>query len=163
MSTWFFKTQLRLGQMGEMMFEQAFQGKYEKLDGKGSDFRCTSTGVGIELKTDFWSLASTPNFFIERWSDVEKKKPGGPWQALEKGSTRFYYFYVPDLTLFEFDTASLVSALEPIIVSIKPFDVKNERWTTQGFRVPRELLKDQYTEIKLSVALSRERKTRGRR
>jgi hypothetical protein len=146
-----FTSSLKLGEIGQCLYYQANAGKIELLDGFKSDFRCMESGRGIELKTDYWAMAKTPNFFFERYSDKDKQSPGGPWQALEQESA--LYFYVKDLRLFQFDTRELVTELEKITPNLKPYDVKNSTYITQGYRVPREMLKGLYKEISLEVRI----------
>jgi hypothetical protein len=131
----------------------AHEGQIEKLDGFKSDFRCLETGQGIEIKTDYWAMSNTVNFFMEHYSDKNKQTPGGPYQALANGSNIFVYFYIKDMTFFKFETPKLVDALNDIIKTIPPTDVKNSTYVTQGYRVPRHLLKDIYTIHKLKVSV----------
>lgn len=148
-----FQKSLSMGEIGESLFYQAHEGKLEKLSGFKSDFTLIETGQGVELKTDYWAMSKTPNFFFERYSDKDKQSPGGPWQSREHGSDLFCYFYVKDLTFFKFETVPLVTALEDIIKTIPPTDVPNKTYITQGYRVPRMLLKDLYLECKLKVSI----------
>jgi len=127
----------------------------EKLSGFKSDFTLIETGQGVELKTDYWAMSKTPNFFFERYSDKARQTPGGPWQSIENGSDLFCYFYVKDLTFFRFETVPLVEALEEIIKTISPTDIMNKTYITQGYRVPRALLKDISEEFKLKVEIKK--------
>lgn len=145
-----FKTQLKAGKIGELLFLQANEGSITLNDKFDYDF-VTTAGGGLELKTDFYSMDATPNFFFERFSDVAAKSPGGPWQSLGKGAHTFVYFYIPSLTYFTFDTAKLVGRLEQLIPDIKPYDVKNTNHITQGYRVPRADVLDLATVTTLKV------------
>lgn len=147
-----FTSSLRHGSLGEALFFQAHEGELKKESGRASDFSVVATGEHVELKSDMWDMNKTPNFFFERWGDRDAKKPGGPWQALANGANHFVYFYVPSLTYFSFDTRKLVGALEAIIPSMKPTEVVNKNWITEGYRVPREKLKALYVEVKLRVS-----------
>ena len=137
--------------MGEMLYLQANAGAVTISDGFDYDFVCGTTGTGIEIKTDFYSLDGTPNFFMERFSDLEAQTPGGPWQALEKGARDFVYFYIPSLIYYTFETQALVERLETIIPELKPFDVRNTKHITQGYRVARALIEDLAAVTKLRV------------
>jgi hypothetical protein len=145
-----FKTQLKAGKLGELLYLQANAGSVTVSDKFDYDFNATSGG-GIEIKTDFYSMDATKNFFFERYSDAAVKSPGGPWQSLKKGAHTFVYFYIPSLTYFTFDTAALVGRLEVLIPTIKPFDVRNTTHTTQGYRVPRTDVIDLATTTRLKV------------
>ena len=146
--------------MGELFFMQAHDGDLTRIDGLEGDFIWHETGEKLELKTDTWSMAKTPNYFMERYSDRETKSPGGPWQALSHGCDLFVYFYVQDLTYFVFDTRKLVGALEKIIPRIEPTLITNRSWVTEGYRVPRAMLSDIATEHKLVV---KKKKVRARK
>lgn len=150
MSGFNFKTQLKAGKIGELLFLQANEGAVKLNDKFDYDF-VTTDGRGLELKTDFYAMDATPNYFFERWSDVSAQSPGGPWQSLAKGAHTFVYFYIPSLTYFTFDTAKLVGRLEQLIPSIKPYDVRNTTHVTQGYRVPRDAVSDLASVTTLKV------------
>jgi len=101
----------------------------------------------MELKTDSYRMDFTPNFFLEVWSDFNRKKPGGVFRAQEDGCKVFAYLYIHDMILFLFDVDTLVKRMKEL--DIKPTYVENRSWTTAGLRVKRELLRDIYKEIKL--------------
>lgn len=144
---------LAMGEIGESLFYQAHEGKLEKLDGFKSNFKLIETGQGVELKTDYWAMSKTPNFFFERYSDKAKQSPGGPWQAQKHGSDIFCYFYVKDLTFYRFETTPLVNALEEIIKTLPTTDIPNKTYITQGYRVPRSLLTDLGEQFKLKIGI----------
>lgn len=130
-----FRTDLARGQVGEALFHKQFP-HLTRLSGREADFIDENTGATYEIKTDSRSLAATPNFFMERWSDLEKQKPGGPWQALGKGITYFVYMFPVSNAIYIFDTATLVTALE-LLESPNKRNIANRTWTTQGWLVPR--------------------------
>lgn len=146
-----FKTQLRMGQLGEILYGAAHP-EYTRTDGMTCDF-WTDAGKSVELKTDFYSIEATPNLFIERWSVHEKQKPGGPWQSQEKGIDYFVYFYLPSLVVYTFPVAELVTRLETLISNITPFPIKNQGFTTVGYRVARDLVIDLATVSKMTISL----------
>ena len=137
--TWGFKKQLRAGEVGEIVFLASQRNDLVKLtDFVSGDFECQDTGDRYEIKSNYYPIEATPNFFFERYSNEAKGTPGGPWRAKEEGVTHFIYFVVPSLVYFKFDTEALVAALDPLIETIKPFPVPNKNYTTIGYRVPRE-------------------------
>ncbi len=146
-----FQSSLALGQIGETLYYQSHEGKLEKLDGFQSDFKMVETGTLVELKTDYYAMSKTPNFFIERYSNLEKQTPGGPYQAITHGSTMFVYFYVRDLTFYQFETSNLIEAFYRILPTLKPTEVRNSTYITQGYLVPRVMLKDIYQERKIKL------------
>ncbi len=141
------------GEIGEILFHQAHEGKLERIDGLKGDFVCSDSGLKVELKTDYWMMSKTPNFFFERFSNEAAGTPGGPWQSVGHGADIFVYFYIKDLTFYTFSTKELVAALEAIIPELEPCSVKNSSWTTIGYRVPREWLKEICTVKKMKVSV----------
>lgn len=91
----------------------------------------------VEIKTDFYDSTKTGNFFIERYSDMRVCSPGGPWQAVQHGCKYFVYHFLNCGSGWLFSTDDLVPVLDKVIATIKPTEVKNVRWTTIGFKVPR--------------------------
>jgi hypothetical protein len=152
--TFSFNKQLNTGNLGESLFYQAHCGTLNRTDGRKNDFQVKETGEGLELKTDTYSMAKTPNFFIEHISNESKGSPGGPWQSLANGTPNFVYFFVSDLTCFQFKTDELCARLDLIIPTLKPVRVENPKYTTIGYRVPRDTLADIYREYTLTVSLS---------
>jgi hypothetical protein len=147
-----FKGSLRMGDLGQRLFYEAFCDELEPIDGFTGDFKFRDSDVKLELKTDFYDMRKTPNFFIERFSSVEKESPGGPWQALEHGCKYYAYFYVNNLTLFIFDTEILTRELKKILKDFEPTHIKNKTWTTEGYRVPRARLNHIYEEVRLTLS-----------
>jgi hypothetical protein len=139
------------GDIGESLFFQAHEGRLEKIDGLKGDFVLKETGQKLELKTDLWVMDRTPNFFMERYSNKATQSPGGPWQSAAHGSDLFIYFYVKDLTFYQFETKKLVEALERIVPTLAPTDIPNTGYVTQGYRVPRTMLADIATIKRIKV------------
>lgn len=132
-----FNPSLRIGQVGETLFFNAHCNELKKEDGKLRDFSYSISGDGVELKSDYWPMKDTPNLFIERYSNVEKKSPGGPYQSLANGTRYFIYFYLYDLTYFVFDTAQLCSFMDDNAHRFESKLVENLKYSTLGYRVPR--------------------------
>lgn len=136
-----FDNSLREGQKGEELFHKAFPDRLEKLDGFKNDFILDGKYF-IELKSDYYDINRTPNFFMERWGDKEKKSPGGPWQALLNGNHYYIYFFPKNGIYYSFTTKELVDRLEKIIYDLPLIDIPNKTWITQGYKINRELLRD---------------------
>lgn len=116
-----------------------------KLDGRRADF-VTHAGLLVEVKTD--THKATGNLFMERFSSIAKRTPGGPWQSLSKGVDVFVY-QMPNTQedLWVFDTKKLVYRLDALIEAgvLDTHDgviVDNHRWKTFGYKVPMQLLED---------------------
>ena len=146
-----FKRDLDRGELGGAIFFQAHEGALKKKENLEGDFTHVPTGETWELKTDFYAMSDTPNFFIEQYSNKDKGTPGGPWQALAHGATTFVYFYCKDMKFFKFNTQRLVDAMPEIMKLLTPVKVKNSN--SEGYRVPRALLRDICSEhiIKVKV------------
>jgi hypothetical protein len=140
---WDMKTQLGVGAKGEKLLLKHWPEPVQKHPVfKGPDFIDAQDKV-IELKTDTYDLEATPNFFIERWSDVQNKKPGGPWQAHEKGVHVFVYLFIQNKTWFIFrDMPALIERLDQLTEGKYAINIPNKGWTTQGYRVKRADLQD---------------------
>lgn len=137
-----FKTSLAKGQQGEQLLMSLWPDLI-KLDGFRSDFRLKSTGQFVELKSDQYDMQATPNFFIELWSDYDKKKRGGPYQALEHNSELWCYFFPKNKTLFVFDTRKLVSYLNKC-EALPLVPIYNKGWVTMGAKISRKALEGLY-------------------
>lgn len=145
-----FQKQLKLGQLGEGIFAR-LNPSLTKLSGRDADFG--GPEGTLELKTDFYTMSSTPNFFMERWYDVDKRKDGGPWTSYRKGVDKFVYFYVRDGYGYWFDTATLIATLENMITGMKPMRVVNKGWISEGYLIPRRNLARIYNEVKYDSSL----------
>lgn len=134
-----FQADLKRGQQGEQDFLRLFT-KLTGTDGRKGDI--VAPDGKIELKTDFYSMAQTPNFFIERYSSIEVMSPGGPWQAKAHGCKYFVYYYAGDKQGYIFLVEDLLQQLEALEAAarLKPVEVRNKKWTTVGYKVPRSLL-----------------------
>ena len=136
-----FSKSLSKGNVGEQELLRLFSG-LTKANGRTGDLWLGDKKV--ELKTDYYSTATSANFFLERWSDIEKQKVGGPWQAAQHECTYFVYYFIDSKAGWVFDTTQLLKELEQMS-SLKPVEIKNVRWTTVGFKVPRSAVKSLFT------------------
>lgn len=143
-----FKTDLERGKAGEALFLTHFP-QYEALNGYESDFRNKETGDLAELKTDYYDMDKTPNFFIELWSDINTKRLGGPRQAKKHGSKYYYYLYINNMIIYEFNVEDLCAFIGLNEDNYSNRYIHNESWCTEGLLVPREDLKHLAKEIKL--------------
>lgn len=148
--TWDMKTQLGVGAKGEKLLLKHWKEPVQKHPVfKGPDFIDVKDTV-IELKTDTYDMDKTPNFFIERWSNAEKKHPGGPWQAHLKGVEVFVYLFITHKKWFIFrDMPALLARLDQLTEKAYIHNIPNKGWITQGYRVKRADLQDLYTEEQL--------------
>lgn len=142
--TWCMQTQLKQGKKAEEEMAERHPGKLTVVtDHRLWDLQDASGKNKVELKTDTYDLEKTENYFMERWSVLEREKPGGPWQALENGATTFIYYFSKNNTYFECkDLKKLVKRLNVLTKDLKPVMIRNVRWTTQGYKVSRADLED---------------------
>lgn len=130
-----FHEDLKFGQEAEALVARFM--KWEQLDGRHSDF-LTQDGEAIELKTDRRDSRTSPNVFLEVFSNLEKQSPGGPFQAFGRGSTLYAYYFAVDKRLFVYDTVKLLKHLEAN--KYKVHRILNRGWITTGVAVPRSNL-----------------------
>jgi hypothetical protein len=133
-----FQSDLNKGVLGEQLFLKLFR-HVQQLDGRKGDLAVD--GHKIELKCDFYGLAKSQNFFMERYGAVETLTDGGPWKALKDGCEYFVYFYAHDFTGYVWRTTDLVKQLEELTKALTPVEVRNKSWTTIGYKVPRSSLR----------------------
>lgn len=140
-----FKKSLSKGKKAEAEFYELFKDKVEQLDGFMSDFRVLETGAGLELKTDFYDPSKTANYFMERFSYADQ--PGGPHQALDKGSKWFIYWFPLTMEIHAWKTSTLVRRLDSICKDRYTVNVQNSSHTTRGYKVARTELEDIEVDI----------------
>lgn len=140
MSKYGWKSSLAKGKAGEEMLLQLWP-ELIKMDNKAADFLLPD-GTAVELKSDSYNMIDTANYFIERYSDIDAGKPGGPWQSWGRGCKYFVYMYTQNKTAFVFHTTELMKAVEAMEATgkLKPVSIRNARHTTVGYKVPRQAL-----------------------
>jgi hypothetical protein len=140
------KRQLEVGTNGEHLFLQGYPKPLIVSANLSYDFLRVEDGAKIELKTDTYSLSSTPNFFLERWSKEGENKPGGPWRARRNRIDIFIYYFIQDGTFFEFtDVKKLCARADKLLGKAREVRVKNKGYYTIGYPIPREAFSDLYT------------------
>lgn len=110
----------------------------------------TRTNKTVEIKTDYWSMKNTQNFFMERYSNNISYKPGGPYRALIYGTDIFLYQFIKNKKIFWFDdVVELIRALDMYVIRYNPklSPVKNNNYITLGYKIPREVLAHLYIEL----------------
>lgn len=135
-----FDESLKFGKAGEDLFISLNQGKLLRCDGRVHDFVISSGDLKnktLELKTDYYDMMKTPNFFFERFSKIETQAPGGPWQAASNKTDLFVYFFPKNGQFFVFETAPLVQLLNSITPRLQLVHIPNITWTTGGYKVLR--------------------------
>lgn len=126
--------QLSIGNKGERLFQQMYPAA-TKTDGRVEDF--ILDGKRIELKTDTYSMAKTPNYFMEFYGDVKKGSIGGPWRSCRDNIEYFVYLFLHDKKAFWFHACELARFLDEHIKTLKPKRVRNATYEAYGFAVCR--------------------------
>lgn len=142
-----FQTQLSLGSEGEEAFLDRYPSPLSISLDKRWDFNRLSDGARVELKSDTYCPNKYPNFVMERFSDIERSTPGGPWRAKKDKIGLFIYYFAKTGLYYEFtNLAALVAELDSLIPSCREYKIKNKSWVTQAYAVPRNLLSHLCTE-----------------
>jgi hypothetical protein len=94
----------------------------------------------IEVKCESsYTRKATENLAIERYSDLDKRKPGGPWSS----DAHFYVHVYADGLLVVMNRARLVDWLERVLsLDREAFafrQIPNQGWVTGTYLVPRQL------------------------
>lgn len=103
MKTFNFKEQLAIGAKGEAFILGAHpEYRFPRSGTKRWDLERVEVDgdqeslITLELKTDTYPHEETPNFFIERSTNIRKGNRhllGGPWRSLSHGVKEFVYLY----------------------------------------------------------------------
>jgi len=136
-----FKDSLAVGKAGEALLQKLWP-ELVPTDGRKGDFMLNE--LKLEVKSDSYDANKTSNLFLERFSDFDKKKPGGPWQSLEHGAELFFYWFPGNKLGYLFKTSALVTFLEENEHLYKPVLIDNVHWVTIGYKVPVDSLKHLY-------------------
>jgi len=134
-----FRTQLAKGHAAEDELLRSYHRPALRFDGREFDL-IDNRANRIEVKTEFRSLSSTANFFIEFQGNVEKAKPGGPWSAMQNGANVFVIYFPTDGVYFlTEDVPALVREVTAWARETKAElkIIRNKTWTGSGYAVPR--------------------------
>lgn len=107
----------------------------------------------IEVKTDSYDPATTPNFFMELLTTAPGgyEMVGGPWRARADKVDTFVYLYLgkarPPRAFWFRDLPALVKELDTKPSRFQMRNVKFDQLKATGLLVPREVLKHLYTEV----------------
>jgi hypothetical protein len=151
-----FDKQERKGKVGESRIIKAWPDQFEWFSGNEYDLILKpDTSVEVKTETDY-SLQSSPNFFMERYSEDITFKPGGPWRAKEDNVDIFISYFIQNDILFWFDNVEkLVERCEEGIkkFNIRVSYVKNRGYHTIGYPIRRYWFEDLYEEIEIGAPL----------
>lgn len=135
-----FKRDLETGKAGELAVQKLWP-EIELLNGKGADFKLPDGTLG-EIKHDTYAHNKTENMFMEYLGSIESGKYGGVWKAeLDECDWFVYYFSNPGIA-YVFDVHDLLRQINTYILTQSPklIEIRNKRWTTVGYKIPRSAL-----------------------
>lgn len=144
-----FKTSLKIGEQGEALFLQYYP-HYIKQEKCSFDFLDPQTNLKYELKCDSYDMDSVPNFFMERWSVLDKQKAGGVFQAAEHGADFYVYLFVKNMVAFIFSVPDLLKYISDNESSYKKVYIQNKGYTTVGYKIPRVSVAHLFKQINLN-------------
>lgn len=130
------KEQLQVGDRGEELLMEHYPSPLVVYPEHRADFRRLSDGKLIELKTDTYGLDKTENLFIERWGNIEQRKPGGPFRARKDRVPVFIYYFIRHNVWLEFDSKELCKLVERLTKKSKLVYIKSHGWAVAGYKVP---------------------------
>jgi hypothetical protein len=141
-----FQQQLEVGDKGESDFVISYSDLRPVKSKRDLRFDFTiKDGKTVELKTDFYSMNDTQNYFMEFLSDDSRPdKHGGPFRAKKDGTNYFVYYYYHEKTYHWFAPETLCRAILELHERgmIERRYVWNHGYRTVGYLVPRKLIKD---------------------
>lgn len=87
----------------------------------------------VEFGSDEQGCSETRNFAVERYSDMERQTPGGPWQS----KADFYAHIFRDGTIFVFKRTEFLTRANQLMASTNPrtFVKDNGAYKTLGYRL----------------------------
>lgn len=148
------KPKLEEGELGEQKLIKAWPNNFIKYrDGREHDLIVMPRNSSVEVKTEtYWTLSSSPNVFMERYSKDTTFDSGGPWRAYEDGVEIFISFFIQDGILFWFeDLERLTNKIDEYVrkYNKRPSYIPNAGYNTIGWPIPRHCLEDCYMELEL--------------
>lgn len=145
-----FHKSLKIGKDAEtlwlsLMAEKHPEYRIVQTDGRNHDFTIESPfgPFTVELKSDSYDMEKTANVFMERYSNWDKRSPGGPWQAAAKGIDLYTYWFVKNKIMLTFSVNKLILALEAMqLDERKLIPIVNRGFITKGYKIERAQLAD---------------------
>lgn len=157
MTTHYFNDDVKRGDKGENKLLNAYSFlEKDSTDGHDMLDNRNDPPITVEVKTDFYDMEETPNFFMERYSDDKKFKLGGPWRSANHNTDIFLYQFINNNKVFWFsDIPELVRCLDEYVSKNNPevMRIKNARYYTLGFKIPREAVSHLYKELEFGEDL----------
>lgn len=144
-----FDDQFRTGVVGENDFVRVYgeMGATKSVDRKADVV--LGDGKTVELKTDTYDMAKTPNFFMEQLTVSDNgSNLGGPWRSKEHDIDYFVYYFLSNKVFFWFTPVTLCEFLDKYIAEhgLRPIKIPNKDrrggyYEALGFKIPRDSVK----------------------
>lgn len=137
---------LARGDVGEREFLATFPmwQKGEDVNRYEHDFVHSITGETAELKTDYYDMEKTPNIIVEKYSNYEKRTPGGPYRHSTELSLWIYYYRKNGIFIM-YNPSQLIEVVDSLRLPLVP--VRNDRYTTMVQKVSRQSVQDCVVEV----------------
>lgn len=132
-----FKKDLARGVAGEELLLSLWP-ILKRTDGRTGDFLLR--GKKMEVKSDSYGIGGSPNFFMERYSNVGKQSNGGIWQANEHSCSYLFYWYPSDKIGWLFNVKKLLAYMNKNESNFRKVYVNNVNYCTLGYLVKRDEL-----------------------
>lgn len=137
-----FQKQFKKGVKGEDFFVECYKDiNARRGDGKIIDL-LVNENDSVELKSDSYSMERTENFFIERYGNYQKLKDGSIWRSSLDKIRYFVYCYAPDKKFYWFNVEDFKKYMDDNLHKFEQREIKNPGYTSLGFLVPRETVKE---------------------
>lgn len=151
MSKSYMEQQISVGKEGERIFLESYPWfQYNNVKNcRAPDFIHRETGALVELKYDVSKKAKKDkpgkdgkqiNFFVERYSDRDRKTLGGPFRAAEEGVDYYVYMFKEPKRTFFYNAVKFRDITEKLIrngrYEERGIPIPNQGWTTTGFPLP---------------------------
>ena len=133
-----FRKQFKIGNKGESLFIKHYSDMNARKTGTRDFDIFIDDNTKVELKSDSRSTLDSPNLFIERYSDLDKKTPGGVHQSFGKGTKYFVYLFLKDRTFFWYETSKLKDYIDKNEDKFEKKTIFNFGYRSLGYLVKRE-------------------------
>lgn len=137
---YYFNSQKKIGDAGEKKFKKHYKGLNPvSTDGRDNDLKVVLDGKEktVELKTDSWDMEETPNVFLERFGNLDKKTDGGPFSALNNEVDFFVYFFISNSTFLWYKPEDLCNYIKKNESKLEWRQIQNKNYVSWGALVPR--------------------------
>ena len=142
-----FNRDLAIGKKGELFFINTYKDTFKLSDTFKYDLFHVKKNLTVEVKSDQYKY-DTGNIYIEVYSDIETKKPGGLLRAYRDNVDKFYYLFINQMYWLEFnvkETYEYIQSFESTPLALPGSSHgPGGCWTTAGYPFPINKLEHLY-------------------